>query len=71
LSNVSRSLLWAFEILPVGDAPVTDPEAYVNLGLTILPAPFKFKLRPRFLDAPKIIDLEASEADIRLKEWGV
>ncbi|THH17243.1 hypothetical protein EW146_g3540 [Bondarzewia mesenterica] len=62
-------ILWAFDITQAPDAPLPDPLASVSLGLVCAPAPFRFALHPRHMDAVKIIELEATEADVRLKEW--
>ncbi|KAI0030871.1 cytochrome P450 [Vararia minispora EC-137] len=66
---VMARLLWTFNIIPAKDASAPDPDAYIFLGLTILPKPFKFALEPRFPDALRILEVEASEADARVKEW--
>ena len=67
--NYSSRLLWAFDIVLGPNDPTPDPEKYINHGLVREPAPFQFALRPRDPDALKVLQFEAAEADIRLKEW--
>ncbi|OBZ76274.1 Fumitremorgin C synthase [Grifola frondosa] len=67
-------ILWAFDVEPVRDeqgrAVLPDPDAFRFMGLSRVPEPFRFTLRPRTPDVVRIIDAETAEAEERLKEWG-
>ncbi|KAI0311926.1 cytochrome P450 [Amylostereum chailletii] len=62
-------LLWAFDVVAEPGSPPPDSKAYINHGLVRGPASFRFALRPRSPESLKVLELEAVEADIRLKEW--
>ncbi|VDB85723.1 unnamed protein product [Peniophora sp. CBMAI 1063] len=66
---VVARILWAFEVQPRPGAVLPDSHAYVSDGLSKSPAAFAFVLRPRFEEALTILNAEAAEADIRVKEW--
>ncbi|OBZ76404.1 O-methylsterigmatocystin oxidoreductase [Grifola frondosa] len=66
-------VLWAFDVEPVRDeqgrAVLPDPDAFRFMGLSRVPEPFRFTLRPRARDVVRIIEAETAEAEERLKEW--
>ncbi|OBZ66568.1 Fumitremorgin C synthase [Grifola frondosa] len=70
---VIARILWAFDLEPErdekGKTVLPDPDDFKFMGLTRSPAPMRFALRPRGPDVARIIEAEAAEADIRLKEW--
>ena len=63
-----RRILWAFDIVSTGDK-LPDVHDFVSTGLSTYPKPFPFAVRPRSADVEKLIAAEASEAEVRLKEW--
>ncbi|KZV75726.1 cytochrome P450 [Peniophora sp. CONT] len=65
---ISR-LLWAFEVLPLPGESVPDSHEGINDGLTRSPPEFGFVLQPRSSESMSVLDLEAAEADMRVKEW--
>ncbi|OBZ76027.1 O-methylsterigmatocystin oxidoreductase [Grifola frondosa] len=69
---VARTL-WAFDVEPVRDeqgrAVLPDPDAFRFMGLSRVPEPFRFTLRPRTPDVVRIIEAETAEAEERLKEF--
>ena len=67
-------LLWAFDVSPTADdagSPILpDMNATSQiLGLTRKPAPFTFKIRPRFSGTVALVEKEAAEAEMLLKAW--
>ncbi|KAI0055363.1 cytochrome P450 [Artomyces pyxidatus] len=66
---VIARILWAFDLLPGPDGVLPDADAFTFLGLTRVPAPFRFSVRARHPDAVRVIEEEGAEADVRLKEW--
>ncbi|VDC06014.1 unnamed protein product [Peniophora sp. CBMAI 1063] len=65
---ISR-LLWAFDVLPFPGAPPPDSHECISDGLSRAPPIFKFVLQPRTPETISILEMEASDADIRVKEW--
>ncbi|KAJ3559622.1 hypothetical protein NM688_g227 [Phlebia brevispora] len=61
-------ILWAFDIVPIGEK-LPDVHDFVSTGLSSYPKPFQFTVRPRSADVEKLILAEATEAEVRLKEW--